>query len=250
MSGSIYMATSGAGAQYLRLQILSNNLANINTAGFKEDQTTIRLIDALPAGNGSPGESADGVRGLVAPVIPMTTYTDLSKGPLQQTGNPLDLAIDGDGFFSIQTDQGVRYTRNGAFSINAEGVLATADGDPVMGEGGEITIDGSEVRFDGSGAVIVDGSEIDKLRIVKITEPAALQKVGKTLFQIDENMGSEEQLDYGGIQQGFLEGSNVNAVKAMTELIEVQRGYESYQKIIQTIGELDARVIGGVGTTE
>ena len=250
MSGSIYMATSGAGAQYLRLQILSNNLANINTAGFKEDQTTIRMADALSAGNGSPGASADGVRGLVAPVIPMTTYTDFSKGPLQQTGNPLDLAIDGDGFFSIQTDQGVRYTRNGAFSINAEGVLATADGDPVMGEGGEITIDGSEVRFDGSGAVIVDGSEIDKLRIVKITDPAALQKAGKTLFQIDENIGSEEQLEYGGIQQGFLEGSNVNAVKAMTELIEVQRGYESYQKIIQTIGELDARVIGGVGTTE
>lgn len=250
MGGSIYMATSGAEVQRLRLQILSNNLANINTTGFKEDQATFRLIDPSSTESASPSDPVDGVSALVSAVIPMTTHTDFSKGPLQQTGNPLDLAIDGDGFFSVQTEQGVRYTRNGAFSINAGGVLATADGDPVMGEGGEITIDGSDVRFDGSGTVIVDGAAIDKLRIVKIAEPLALQKIGKTLFQLDESKGSEEQLDYGGIQQGYLEGSNVNAVKAMTELIEVQRGYESYQKMIQTIGELDARVIGGVGSTE
>ena len=244
------MATSGAEVQRLRLQVLSNNLANINTTGFKEDQAMFRLVDPDLQQNVLTNPPSGAVNTLVNAVIPMTTHTDFTKGPLQQTGNPFDLAIDGDGFFSIQTDQGIRYTRNGAFSINPDGLLATADGDPVMGEGGEITIEGSEVRFDGSGAVIVDGAEVDKLRIVSISEMTALHKIGKTLFQLDETQGNEEQISYGGVQQGFLEGSNVNAVKAMTELIEVQRGYESYQKMIQTIGEIDARVISGVGTVE
>jgi flagellar basal-body rod protein FlgG len=180
----------------------------------------------------------------------LTTHTDYSRGPIQRTGNPLDAAIDGEGFFSVQTEQGIRYTRNGAFTINPDGNLSTHDGDPILGEGGEIAIDGADVRFDGSGNVIVDGTVTDKLRIVKITEPTALKKIGKTLFQLDENKGTEEPLEYGGVQQGFLEGSNVNAVKVMTELIEVQRGYESYQKMIQTMGEMASRVISGVGTTE
>ena len=250
MSGSIYMATSGAEVQRLRLQILSNNLANINTSGYKEDQAVFRLPDEEMSTGISSDPSSGGVSALMTGVIPMTTHTDFSNGPLQQTGNPLDLALEGEGFFSIQTEQGVRYTRNGAFTINPEGALSTADGDPVMGEGGEITIDGSDVRVDGSGNVIVDGRQTDHLRIVKISAPEALHKIGKSLFQLDETNGSEEALAYGGVQQGYLEGSNVNAVKAMTELIEVQRGYESYQKMIQTMGDLDARVIGGVGTME
>ncbi|HSO20393.1 MAG TPA: flagellar basal body rod C-terminal domain-containing protein, partial [Desulfosarcina sp.] len=128
--------------------------------------------------------------------------------------------------------------------------LATADGDPVMGEGGEITVDGTDVRIDGGGNVTVDGATADKLRIVTISDPAALRKIGQTLFELDEAMGTEEQVEFGGVQQGFLEGSNVNPVKVMTELIEVQRGYESYQKMIQTVGEMSSRVISGVGITE
>ncbi len=250
MSGSIYMAASGAEAQKIRLQILSNNLANINTSGFKEDRAVFRIPDdALNPGAGQGDAQVGGVTSY-SPVIPLTSHTDYSRGPLQRTGNPLDVAIEGEGFFSIQTDQGMRYTRNGAFTINPEGILSTADGDPVMGEGGEITIDGTEVLVDGSGNVIVDGAVTDKLRVVKISEPTALRKIGKTLFQLDENKGTEETLEYSGVQQGFLEGSNVNAVKVMTELIEVQRGYESYQKMIQTMGEMASRVISGVGTTE
>jgi flagellar basal-body rod protein FlgG len=180
----------------------------------------------------------------------MTSHTDFSPAPLQQTGSPLDLAIDGDGFFSIQTDQGVRYTRSGAFTISPEGFLATADGEAVLGDGGEIVIDGTDVNVDEAGNVVVDGVPVGKLRIVRISENGALRKIGDSLFELDEMRGTEEVLDHGGIQQGFLEGSNVNAVKVMTELIEVQRGYESYQKMIQTMGEMASRVISGVGITE
>ncbi len=250
MSGSIYLATSGAEAQRIRMQILSNNLANINTAGYKEDRATFRIPDEDMVADPDDPAATGTTGGLIAPVIPMTAHTDFSPGPIQRTGNPLDVAINGEGFFSIQTDQGVRYSRNGAFTINPEGLLATPDGDPVMGEGGEIAIDGTDVRIDGSGNVLVDGSVTDKLKIVKISAPDALRKVGKTLFQLDETKGAEEPLEFVDVQQGSLEGSNVNAVKAMTELIEVQRGYESYQKMIQTMGEMASRVISGVGTTE
>jgi len=250
MSGSIFMATSGAEMQRTRMQILSNNLANINTTGYKEDRAVFRVPDDGLNPDAGQGNEMEGGATSFSTVIPMTAYTDYSRGPIQRTGNPLDIAIEGDGFFSIQTDEGVRYTRSGALTVNPEGILSTADGDPVMGEGGEIPIDGAEVRFDGSGNVIVDGKVTDKLRIVEISDPAALRKIGKTLFQMDESKGTEEALEYGGVQQGFLEGSNVNAVKVMTELIEVQRGYESYQKMIRTMGEMASRVISGVGTME
>lgn len=250
MSGSMYMATSGAEAQRIRLQVLSNNLANINTAGYKEDRTVFRLPESVPPDAAGGDDQLQASYLMSSGVIPLTSHTDFSRGPFQQTGNPFDLALEGDGFFSIQTDQGVRYTRNGAFTISPEGFLATADGRAVLGEGGEIAIDGTDVRMDGAGNVIVDGLPMDKLRIVTIAETGALRKIGDSLFELDETKGTEEVLDYGGVQQGFLEGSNVNAVKVMTELIEVQRGYESYQKMIQTMGEMASRVISGVGITE
>lgn len=250
MSGSIYLATSGAEAQRIRMQILSNNLANINTAGYKEDRAAFRVPDEKMTDAADNPDVSGATVGSIAPVIPMTAHTDFSVGPIQRTGNPLDVAINGEGFFSIRTDEGVRYTRNGAFTINPEGLLATHDGDPVLGESGEIAIEGADVRFDASGDVLVNGRVVDKLKMVTISEPDALRKVGKTLFQLDENKGEEEPLEFGNVQPGSLEGSNVNAVKAMTELIEIQRGYESYQKMIQTMGEMASRVISGVGTTE
>jgi flagellar basal-body rod protein FlgG len=244
------MATSGAEAQRIRLQVLANNLANINTSGYKEDRTVFRVPDTNAESAAAGGDAPSATVVLGTGVIPMTSHTDFSHGPLQQTGNPLDLAVEGDGFFSIQTEQGVRYTRNGAFTISPEGLLATPDGDAVLGEGGEISIDGTEVRFDGEGNVIVDGRTIDRLRLVTIDEPGALRKIGQTLFELDEARGAAEPLTPGGVRQGVLEGSNVNAVKVMTELIEVQRGYESYQKMIQTMGDMASRVISGVGITE
>ncbi len=249
MSGSIYAATSGAEVQRLRMDILTHNLANINTVGYKSDDAVFRIKDGdlepKPAPDDQTGET--GVLPNL-PVIPLTSRTDFTQGLLQPTGNPLDLAIQGDGFFSIQTEAGVRYTRNGSFTLSEGGALITHDGHTVMGEGGEITIDGAEVEFDGNGNVLVDGQITDKLRIVEITERTALTKEGYNLFALDENRGTEAPVEYADIHQGFLEGSNVNAVKIMTDLIEVMRGYESYQKIIRTLDENSSKLIAGVGS--
>ncbi len=248
MSGSIYAATSGSEVQRVRMDILSNNLANVNTVGYKSDDAVFRIKDEdLEAGG--QGDDQVPAPGLLPslPVIPVTSRTDFSQGLLQPTGNPLNLAIQGEGFFSIQTDNGTRYTRNGSFTLGEGGTLTTQDGQIVMGEGGEITIDGSEVEFDGDGNVLVDGQITDKLRIVKISDLTALTKEGYNLFALDENRGSEEPVEYADLHQGFLEGSNVNAVKIMTDLIEVMRGYESYQKVIRTLDENSSKLIAGVG---
>ena len=251
MSGAIYAATSGAEVQQLRMQILSNNLANMNTAGYKSDEAIFRVD--IPASQ-NPVPSPEGSAGTtVSPavaLIPMATRTDFSSGPLQASGNPLDLAIEGEGFFSVQTADGVQYTRNGSFTLSPEGLLTTHDGQPVLGDGGEIAIDGTKVEVDGSGNVVVDGQIADRLRIVKFDNPDALVKVGDTRFALDENRGVEESIEYPGVVQGMVEGSNVNAVKIMTELIEVIRGYESYQKIIRTIDENESKLIAGVGSPQ
>ncbi|MDJ0801542.1 MAG: flagellar basal-body rod protein FlgF [Kiloniellales bacterium] len=245
MSGSIYAATSGSEVQRVRMDILTHNLANMNTVGYKTDEAVFRIKDENLKNDGGDDDQP-----LTAtlPVIPLTTRTDFSQGLLQPTGNPLDLAIEGDGFFSIQTEDGVRYTRNGSFTLGAGGRLTTQDGHAVMGEGGEISIDGTEVEFDGNGNVVVDGQITDRLRIVEITEPTALTKEGYNLFVLDEERGAEEPVDYANVHQGFLEGSNVNSVKIMTDLIEVMRGYESYQKIIRTLDENSSKLIAGVGS--
>lgn len=231
------------------MELLSNNLANINTTGYKSDDAVFRIedskLDPNPAGDGDPSGTAGLLR---LPVIPLTARTDFTQGLLQQTGNPLDLALEGDGFFSVQTDAGVRYTRNGSFTLSAGGTLTTHNGHPVMGEGGEITIDGAEIEVDGNGNIVVDGQITDRLRIVEISDLTALKKEGYNLFVLDENRGTEEPVEYADIHQGFLEGSNANAVKIMTDLIEVMRGYESYQKVIRSLDENNAKLMAGVGS--
>jgi flagellar basal-body rod protein FlgF len=249
MSGSIYAATSGAEVQRVRMELLSNNLANINTVGYKSDEAVFRLDQGDSEPDASTTEGEGGTDGTLSlPVIPMTARTDFSQGSLQQTGNPLDFALQGEGFFSIQTDAGVRYTRSGAFTLGADGLLTTHDGHAVMGEGGEITIDGADIQVDGNGNILVDGQITDKLRIVEISDRSALTKEGYNLFKLDENRGTEEPVEFADVHQGFIEGSNANAVKIMTDLIEVMRGYESYQKIIRTLDENSSKLIAGVGS--
>jgi flagellar basal-body rod protein FlgG len=249
MSGAIYAAASGAQAQRLRLEVLANNLANLSTPGFKEDQPVFRVDeDAPPAtdANGAPLDLGTGIR--LVPLIPVATRTDFRAGPLQPTGNALDVAIQGDGFFSVQTPAGIRYTRNGSFTLGPEGLLTTADGHPVLGDGGEITVEGGAVVIDANGGVHVDGQEVGRLRVVTFDDPGRLRKEGASLFAAEDAAAGPVDRELPDLRQGFLEMSNVEAVKSMTEMIEVLRGYEAYQKIMRTLDESAGQVISGVGS--
>lgn len=254
MSGDMYIAAAGALACEKRLQIISNNLANANTVGFKMDQGYFKQIDPNdPAlqnvGNADPQSQADLFW------TNFSVYTDHRSGPLKQTGNDFDLALEGDGFFCVQTPDGVQYTRKGDFTLNAEGVLVTPNGWPVLGEGGEITVTSNEnpnryAKFavDEQGNVSVDARQVDTLRIVKFAEPGRLTKSGDTLFKAPAAGAAEVRAENFRVSQGFIELSNVDAVKMMTEMIEVLRGYESYQKVIQAADDANSKAINEIGT--
>jgi flagellar basal-body rod protein FlgF len=180
MSGGMYLAAAGALVQQLRLEVLANNVANISTIGYKGDRSIFQIPEeSEPQTFETPIE---GIQSLSPYAPPFSTVIDFSQGAIRQTGNPLDVAINGNGFFSIQTPDGVQYTRQGSFTLDSEGVLITPDGYPVLGEGGEITLEEGTVEIDSQGGVYVDGDEVGRLQITDFTNPETLTKAGNGRF--------------------------------------------------------------------
>lgn len=209
MSGTIYQAAAGALLQQMRLDMLSNNLANVNTTGYKADQPVFRMNDAQAAAQKRVGP------GRIMPYAPpLSAGTDFTPGALAETGSDLDVAIVGQGFFEVQSPDGPRYTRNGSFSVNAQGLLSTAEGWPVLGQNGSITIDGSRVEISEQGDVYVDDASVGAIRLVDFPNPELLRKAGDTFFMAPEDMVSQPLEDGQALMaQGFVEASNVNAIK-------------------------------------
>jgi flagellar basal-body rod protein FlgG len=241
-------------AQEDRLEVLAHNLANVATIGFKADIPLFDVISSSPAPSvpGTPPPRS------LAPSPPALSLegsyvtfagvkTDMSQGEFRHTGNPLDLAINGKGWFSIDTSRGIRYTRKGNFTLNPEGQLVTQDGWPVLGTRGTITIEGKDIRIDPGGIITVDGHETGQLKIVEAPGDDAFQKEDSSLFAPKPGVEPVEREAHMDVKQGFLELSNVNPIKGMTALIDVMRAYESYQKVLQTFGETASRAINDVG---
>ena len=254
MSGSIYMAATGALAYEKRLQLLSNNLANADTVGFKKDRGRFRAFELSEVNNRQAlpvnwGESR-------APEYWMEyrTYTDFSAGGLKKTDSPFDLALSGNGFFCVASPDGVLYTRRGDFTVNADQVLVTQEGWPVLGKGGEIQIklskpsdDKRELTISEDGTVTVDGKEVDRLRVVDFTQSHTLEKAGHNYYRALKPRALEELDEELKVSQGYLELSNVDTISMMTEMIEVLRGYESYQKMMRSVDDMNAKLINDVG---
>ncbi|MCB2147975.1 MAG: flagellar basal-body rod protein FlgF [Deltaproteobacteria bacterium] len=247
MSGGMYLAAAGALVQQLRLEVLANNVANISTIGYKGDQSIFRIPEETDPQTFPT--SIEGIQSLSPYAPPFSTVIDFSQGAIRQTGNPLDVAINGDGFFSIQTPDGVQYTRQGSFTLNAEGVLVTPDGYPVLGEGGEISLEEGTVEIDMEGAVYVDGDEVGRLRITDFPNTDTLKKAGNGRFVGSDASISGKRPENTTLSQGYLETGNVNPVRAMTEMIETSRAFEAYQKVIQSADEATSKSINDVGKT-
>jgi flagellar basal-body rod protein FlgG len=185
--------------------------------------------------------------------ISYQSRTDLTPGPLMSTGNPFDLALNDKGFFTVEAPEGTVYTRRGNFTLNAEGLLVTQEGWPVQAESGEIRVEGAS-RVPGApsftvgpdGTVAVNGRELGRLRIEDV--PAErLVKHAQGYFK-DSGEGGES-LENVSLAQGFLEMSNVQGVQGMVEMIEILRGYESYQRVIRAVDEMNSKSINEVGRT-
>jgi len=245
MSGMIYKAAAGALLQQMRLDMLTNNLANVNTTGYKADVPVFRI----PGSDKTIETGAALIPGGLNPYAPpMEAYTHFASGPLVRTGNALDAAIEGKGFFEIQSPQGRLFTRKGNFTVNAQGVLATSEGWPVMGRGGEISIDGSRVEINDNGDVYVDGVMVDTLQLVDFSDPQRLRKTGGTFFA-HSGAARGQVMEEGSTRviQGFVESSNVDAIRTMTDLIETMRVFESYQRIIRSADEATSKTVNEVG---
>lgn len=222
-------------AQERRMDQIANNMANVDTTGYKKEDITFwemmfKTADSRPR----VGKA-------------LKVITDQQQGGAKDTGNPLDFSINGEGFFKIQTPDGIRYTRNGNFTLNGQGQLSTADGNLVLGAGGPIVLDNEHVQVSENGQISANGAPIDQLGIVSFADLSGLEKEGANMFRAKGAAAQEQEVLAPKIQQGFLEGSNVNIVSEMTEMIDLQRAYQSQQKAIQTSDDIDQQSTSRVG---
>jgi flagellar basal-body rod protein FlgF len=234
MSSGIYVATAGAVAQSHALDATANNIANVNTTGFHGDRILFR--EALAA-----APSPD-----VALVGAGAARIDDQAGALAHTDNPLDLALEGDGYFSVETPAGPRYTRAGNFQLDAQRTLVNADGYAVRGEGGapiSIPEGATAIRVDAEGRITADDAEVGKLELTRFAT-RDLRREGGTLHAA---AGAPEAGDPPRVRAGALESSNVNAVRGVVDLVKVSRTYESLMRVIQGYHDVESRAARDLG---
>jgi flagellar basal-body rod protein FlgG len=226
-------------ADQIRQDVIANNLANATTAGFKGDTAVGEAFPSLLINQLQTGATI-GKLGLGSRITEVAT--DGSQGALRQTGNTYDLAIAGDGWFSVQGPNGVAYTRNGAFTTDAKGQLVTADAQPVLDDGGRPITVGNNATISPDGRVTVDGRQVAKLAVTAL-DPKRLHKLGDNLYTgtVVKNAPASR------VEQGFLEGSNVNSVKEMVDLISTMRSFEAGQKAVQALDDTLGKAVNDVG---
>lgn len=232
----IYIAASGMLAESLRADVTANNLANVNTAGFKKDFAVLKDYDSRQIRRINDGEQEPEIGRMGSGVWLDTIATRHSVGIMQVTNNNLDFSIEGKGFFAVQTEAGVRYTRNGAFTRSAGGELVTQDGYRVLGQNGPINLDpaGQAGKVTGSedGRIFLDGVENNSFQLYTFEDENRLRKEGANLFRPPE--GVQAQAATPTIRQGILELSNVNVITEMVNMIAGFRAYETNSKVVQT----------------
>ena len=276
MLRGIYTGASGMVAQMHRMDAMANNLANVDVNGYKRDTSISKAFPELllrrindngvykfPFGSAEVGP----IVGTLGTGVEFNElYTDFTQGALKETSSPFDFAIEGRGFFSIDTPRGERYTRNGTFVLGTEGFLLTKEGFPVLGENGPIQIKKNNFVIDGEGRIFQNGAYsdnpqrlvsveenewesmelVDTMKIADFARPRYLKKQGSSLWMATTESGGAQgprSNQRPKIYQGFLESSNVNPVTEMVRMIEVNRAYEANQKAIQSHDSITGKLI-------
>lgn len=243
MSDGIYSALSGAVAQQRSLEVVANNVANAGTTGYRADRITFQEVVAQTPG----GPTANTLHYVAV----SGQSIDETSGPLMQTGNPLDVALNGDAYFAIETGNGERYTRAGAFLLDAEGTLMTHQGNPVLGANeAPITVptDAEEILVTGDGAIVADGEEVGRFRLVRFAD-GGLTKEGASLLVTQNGAQPEEAVEDVQVLGGYLESANVSPIEGMNELIEASRAFDAFQRVIQAFKQIDERTAREVGAS-
>jgi flagellar basal-body rod protein FlgF len=242
MSDGIWAAASGATTQLLSLDATANNLANANTPGYKGDSAIFRehLMSAVRGGHAVKEMRFSAVDGFAH---------DYAPGPITSTGRPLDVAIEGEGFFAVTTDQGERYTRCGSFNMTPKGDILTAAGGRALNEAGKpVTVppDAKDVRIMADGTVEANGGVIGRLKIVKFAKQAALEKEGSLLFKANQASGPA-RITPVTLQTEAVEGANTSVVLGMTSMVTMTRTFDAIERVIDAFSEADRRAASDIG---
>ncbi|MFA9376676.1 MAG: flagellar basal-body rod protein FlgF [Lachnotalea sp.] len=251
MVKGLYTAYTGMLNEQNRMDVITNNMANSATNGYKSEGATAQSfadVYAVKIKDASEyyANKTLGTMSMGAQIG--ETYTDYAQGSFKNTGNTYDLALDGDGFFSISFtnkagETSTKYTRDGSFAVDTRGYLVTKDGDFVLGNGNTpITINtNTTVNIDSLGNIYQDGALVNKIAVTDFTDYNYLEKYGENLYNLVG--GGTVQASTARVQQGYVEASNVNIISEMVDMIAITRAYETNQKVITTIdGTLDKAV--------
>ena len=250
MDNAIYVGLSRQMTLQRAMDIAANNLANMDTAGFKVEHLSI-ATDPISA----PGAAFGLGREPIKYAIDNGATRDFSQGAVEQTGAPFDMAVEGAGFFSVQTADGVRYTRDGRFTTDAQNRIVNAAGDPVLDTGGSplsidptlgtpvVGTDGSISQATKNGGV----SKIGRIGVTRFANRGALSKEGSNQFSDPAGAAAATNAPDAVVRQGYVEKSNVNPVTEVTSLIDITRAYERVQNIIMGAQDLSAKAVDGLG---
>jgi flagellar basal-body rod protein FlgF len=248
MTRGLYTLASGGLALEMQLDAVAQNVANANTAGYKAERF---VIESTPLLNAPPPVDDPVLLELVPQVVTGRQLRDFQPGPTTETGNPLDVAIQNPhAFFAVATPRGERYTRQGTFGLDDEGFLVSGVGQRVQGTNGDIRIDQreGELVIADDGTLWVDNRRIDRLRLVDFGSNPPLVPEGETLYRAPAGvLGQELEPDDVAVTQGAIERANFDAVTAVTTMVEIARGYESYMRAISRLDEITRRTIDEVG---
>ncbi|MBS3908394.1 MAG: flagellar hook-basal body complex protein [Actinobacteria bacterium] len=246
MIRGLYASATGMLALMNKQDVISNNLANVNTTGFKRDYAS---ITSFPEALVYASEKRVGTQAAQAPLGRLSTGVGIGEtgfintdAPLRHTGSMFDVALSGNGLFAVGTQAGERYTRNGSFGIDGLSRLVDQDGNLVLGEDGAIAIDGDKVFIDETGNIYVDDTFVDKLKI-RYFDADELEKAGSNLF-ISQTEGKASE---ARVRQKYLEGSNVDVTIEMVDMITTVRSFEANQKILKSQDEILGRAVNDVG---
>lgn len=238
MDSGYYAASAGLAAQEQALELVAHNLANLSTTGYRAQQTTFRSLLAGDADvSASPLNVAVNDFGVLS-----GSRLDLTSGSLVPTGNPMDAAIAGKGFFAVQSANQILYTRDGSFHLTSEGQLVTSEGNAVLGQQGPITLPNGSVTISSDGTISVNGNVIDKINLAEFPPGTNLTAVGDATYSAPE--GAAIPAVESTVRQGMLEGSNVGAIEGVVQLITVQRNTELLSRAMSAFdGQLNQTAV-------
>ncbi len=255
MFRGLYTSYTGMKVQQQRVDAISNNIANVNTNGYKRDRLIEKSFKEVLTTRIRDGKSDTRIGKMSLGVSVAEVFTDFSQGSLKQTNNELDIAIAGRGFFKLGVpdksgNMAIKYTRDGSFTLDSNKDLCTKDGKYVLSESGDkINLaENALPRINKDGSVYLKEKFIAKLGVVDFADEKMLKKEGDSMFVVPDN--AETRAFEGSLEQGFLEGSGVNSVQEMINLITANRIYEANQKVIQTYDETMSKVVNEVGSVK